>query len=213
MSGADVGDGWIWAGAAQRVSSMAQLTTQWTAPESTCWAAALPCAAIRCPSPTACARCCPCAQALSPRPPPPDLAGKEATYQAAVAAAQAGQPFAIVLGTGGTEAAALELARHYHREYRKAQQALAGELPHEPLWPVAGSSLPPLVFVAHPYSNSLPSALEALARLQQDGLLGRAVYLASAAAGNPQGEEGWATLKASLDVSGAWDWKEGGRGK
>jgi len=106
----------------------------------------------------------------------------------------------MVLGTGGTEGAALELASIYHREYRKAQQALAGELPHEPLGRAPAGAMPPMVLVAHPYSNSLPSALETLARMQQDGLRGRVVYLASAAAGNPQGEEGWATLAASLQV-------------
>lgn len=53
----------------------------------------------------------------------PAPAGQEAVYEAAVSAAQAGQPFAIVLGTGGTEAAALKLCSHYHKEYLKAQQA------------------------------------------------------------------------------------------
>ena len=38
--------------------------------------------------------------------------------------------------------------------------------------------MPPLLLVAHPFANSLPSALETLARLQQDGevaLRGRGV--------------------------------------
>ncbi|KAL4451867.1 hypothetical protein ABPG75_007529 [Micractinium tetrahymenae] len=131
-------------------------------------------------------------------------AGTEAVYEAAVSAAQAGQPFAIVLGTGGTEGAALKLAAHYHKEYQKAQQAAAGELPHEPLGWVAPTALPPLVLVAHPYSNSLPSALEALAALQQEGLRGRAVYLASAAAGSPQGEAGWAALRGALQSVRVW---------
>mgnify|MGYP001810355885 CR=1 FL=1 len=177
-------------------------------------AAALPCSTFR--------HCC--------------VAGKEATYEAAVSAARAGLPFALVLGTGGTEGAALQLARHYHREFLKAQQvcavpwrtavvlafvewgqrgrcrlchcwcqqsrrewaaqgtprngvaaqvlprgravpgfcrthpaparhsqrlqAAAGELPHEPLGTAPAGTLPPLLLVAHPYSNSLPSALE-----------------------------------------------------
>lgn len=79
-------------------------------------------------------------------------------------------------------------------------QAAAGELPHEPLGWVPPAALPPLVLVAHPFSNSLPSALEALAALQQEGLRGRAVYLASAAAGSPQGEAGWAALRGAVQV-------------
>ncbi|PSC69499.1 8-amino-7-oxononanoate synthase isoform A [Micractinium conductrix] len=132
-------------------------------------------------------------------------AGKEATYEAAVSAARAGLPFALVLGTGGTEGAALQLARHYHREFLKAQQAAAGELPHEPLGTAPAGTLPPLLLVAHPYSNSLPSALETLARLQQDGLRARCVYLAAAAGGgNVPGEHGWGTLQASLHAVRVW---------
>lgn len=46
------------------------------------------------------------------RPPPPGP-------QAALTAAREAQPFALVVGTGGTEGAILQLARQYHREYCK----------------------------------------------------------------------------------------------
>lgn len=62
-------------------------------------------------------------------------------------------PFAILVLTGGTEQRVLET-------WRQRQQLAAGE---------------PLLLVAHPDQNSLPAALEALARVQQDGARGRIV--------------------------------------
>jgi L-fucose isomerase-like protein len=56
--------------------------------------------------------------------------------------------------TGGTEGAILEL--------RESRQAAPDE---------------PVFLLAHPTSNSLPAALEVLARLQQDGIPGRILYL------------------------------------
>ncbi|EFN55854.1 hypothetical protein CHLNCDRAFT_22676, partial [Chlorella variabilis] len=58
----------------------------------------------------------------------------------------------------------------------------------------------PLLLVAHPFASSLPSALETLARLQQDGLHGRVVYLGSGA----QQDEGWATLQRALQGVRVW---------
>lgn len=65
-------------------------------------------------------------------------------------------PLAILVGTGGTEAEALRL--------RAAREAAA---PGEPL-----------LLVTLPAHNSLPAALEALARVRQDGGRGRIVHLA-----------------------------------
>jgi L-fucose isomerase-like protein len=72
-------------------------------------------------------------------------------------------PFLIVVATGGTEQAVLEVAR------RRAH-ACPGE---------------PVVLVAHPGHNSLPAALEALARLHQDGRRGRIAYVPEAEADEP----------------------------
>jgi L-fucose isomerase-like protein len=66
---------------------------------------------------------------------------------------QVEQPFVIVVATGGTEAAILEVAR--------ARRTI---VPYEPV-----------VLIAHPLHNSLPAALEALARLQAEGMPGRIV--------------------------------------
>ncbi len=66
-----------------------------------------------------------------------------------------GAPFLVVVATGGTEQAVLDTARHR-----------LAVCPHEPV-----------VLVAHPRHNSLPAALEALARLRQDGLRGRIAYV------------------------------------
>lgn len=63
-------------------------------------------------------------------------------------------PFFYLVVTGGTEGAILEL--------RASRQAAPDE---------------PVFLLAHPTSNSLPAALEALARLQQDGIPGRIFYL------------------------------------
>ena len=62
-------------------------------------------------------------------------------------------PLVVLVATGGTEAAILEVAR---------QRRVA--VPYEPV-----------VLLTHPLHNSLPAALEALARLQADGVRGRIV--------------------------------------
>ena len=63
-------------------------------------------------------------------------------------------PLFYLVVTGGTEGAILEL--------RNSRQAAPDE---------------PVFLLAHPTSNSLPAALEVLARLQQDGISGRIFYL------------------------------------
>ena len=64
-------------------------------------------------------------------------------------------PHVIVVATGGTERAVLDLVRHRHTA--------------EPWEPV--------VLVAHPLHNSLPASLEVLARLRHDGIAGRIVQM------------------------------------
>lgn len=66
-----------------------------------------------------------------------------------------GWPLAILVATGGTEAQILSLA---------AQRRAV--VPFEPV-----------LLVAHPLHNSLPAALEAMARLHNDGVHGRIVQL------------------------------------
>ncbi len=64
-------------------------------------------------------------------------------------------PLIFFVVTGGTERKILDL-------WEKRRQAVAGE---------------PVFLVAHPGNNSLPAALEVLARLQQEGTPGRIFYL------------------------------------
>ncbi len=66
-----------------------------------------------------------------------------------------GSPMVILVATGGTEAEILDLVRR--------RQAVA---PYEPV-----------VLVAHPLHNSLPAALEAMARVNADGQRGRIVQV------------------------------------
>jgi L-fucose isomerase-like protein len=66
-----------------------------------------------------------------------------------------GIPFVVVVATGGTEAAILDLVRRRH-----------AVVPYEPV-----------LLVAHPRHNSLPAALETMARIQQDGSTGRIVQV------------------------------------
>ena len=61
----------------------------------------------------------------------------------------------LLVATGGTEEVILEV-------WAERRRASAGE---------------PLFLIAHPGNNSLPAALEVLARLQQDGVQGRIFYL------------------------------------
>ena len=77
----------------------------------------------------------------------------------------------MLVGTGGTEATILRL-------HAARQAAVPGE---------------PLLLVTHPAHNSLPAALEALARLQQDGARGRIAHL-----GGPDDEPGLARLSEAL---------------
>jgi L-fucose isomerase-like protein len=64
-------------------------------------------------------------------------------------------PHVIVVATGGTEQAILDLVRRRH----------------------AAEPWEPVVLVTHPLHNSLPAALEALARLRRDGVAGRIVQV------------------------------------
>ncbi len=67
-------------------------------------------------------------------------------------------PHVIVVGTGGTEAAIVELIRHRH-----------AYVPSEPV-----------ILVAHGLHNSLPAALEALALVLESGIAGRVVQVEQA---------------------------------
>jgi L-fucose isomerase-like protein len=84
------------------------------------------------------------------------LAGLGGREVGRVAVAEAG-PVAVVVGTGGTEAETLRL-----RAAREA--AFPGE---------------PLLLVTIPAHNSLPAALEALARVRQEGGRGRIAHLSA----------------------------------
>lgn len=64
-------------------------------------------------------------------------------------------PHVIVVATGGTERAIIDLVRRRH----------------------AAEPWEPVVLVAHPLHNSLPASLEALARLRRDGIAGRVVQI------------------------------------
>ncbi len=70
----------------------------------------------------------------------------------------ANAPFLILAATGGTERRILDLLRERSRVTAE-----------------------PALLVAHPRHNSLPSCLEALARIRQDGGTGRILYLADPA--------------------------------
>lgn len=80
-------------------------------------------------------------------------------------------PLVYVMATGGTERTLLQL-----------QAARQAERPGEPV-----------ILVAHPGNNSLPASLEVLARLQQDELPGRIVFVRG-----PEDEAGFATLDAAI---------------
>lgn len=79
----------------------------------------------------------------------------EARLVAAVEAANTSLPMAVLVLTGGTERAVLAA-------WSARQQFLPGE---------------PLLLLTHAGHNSLPAALEALARLQRDGANGRIVMV------------------------------------
>ena len=73
----------------------------------------------------------------------------------AVGAASPTEPLAILVVTGGTE-------QHVLDACAARRQVVPGE---------------PVLLITHPEHNSLPAALEALARLQHDGIRGRIVTL------------------------------------
>ncbi|MDO9556868.1 MAG: fucose isomerase [Coriobacteriia bacterium] len=84
-------------------------------------------------------------------------------------------PLFYLVATGGTERVVLDLRA------KRAQSA-----PSESV-----------VLIAHPGNNSLPAALEVLARLQQDGEHGRILYLCG-----PKDDEGFARItQAAEDLS------------
>ncbi|MDO8880647.1 MAG: hypothetical protein Q7W44_07610 [Coriobacteriia bacterium] len=83
----------------------------------------------------------------------------------------------FLIATGGTESVVLDL-------YVARQESVADE---------------PVVLIAHPGNNSLPAALEVLARLQQDGVRGRIVFLRS-----PEDATGLAALDSALHDAGVW---------
>ncbi len=80
-------------------------------------------------------------------------------------------PVLFLIATGGTEGAVLELTE-------RRQKAVPGE---------------PVFLVAHPGNNSLPAALEVLARLHQDGLKGRILYVK-----DPQDAASLAVVSAAI---------------
>jgi L-fucose isomerase-like protein len=96
------------------------------------------------------------------------LGGREAGEAALTTA----DPLAVLVGTGGTEAEILRL-------HAARQAAVPGD---------------PLLLVTHPAHNSLPAALEALARLRQDGARGRIVHLPG-----PDDGPALARLSAAID--------------
>ncbi len=93
-------------------------------------------------------------------------------------APEAWQTPVFFLLTGGTEAAVLERWRAY-----RARVPRAG-----------------LLLLAHPGNNSLPAALETLARAQQEGAAGRLVYLTG-----PDDTAGWQALQEATRAFGAWE--------
>ena len=90
----------------------------------------------------------------------------------AEAVADGARPVAVFVATGGTERAILD-------GWAAQQQTAPGE---------------PLLLIAHPGNNSLPAALEVLARLQQDGRPGRIFYLRG-----PDDAAGLAEIAAAVE--------------
>ncbi len=90
----------------------------------------------------------------------PALERAGATLVESVEKAHPSLPMAVLVLTGGTEQVVLNT-------WAARQQFLPGE---------------PLLLITHPGHNSLPAALEALARLQRDGARGRIVMMPAAAA-------------------------------
>lgn len=86
-------------------------------------------------------------------------------------AASSDVPFLVFVATGGTEQIVLDI-------HALRAKDVSGE---------------PMLLIAHPANNSLPASLEILARLQQDGLRGRILYLRGA-----DDAEGLAHIEAAL---------------
>ncbi len=86
-------------------------------------------------------------------------------------------PLVVLVETGGSERTILDLWRKRLETAAKA----------------------PVLLVAHPGSNSLPASLEALARLRQDGLKGRILYLA-----DPGDEAGLSAVTEAVRDVDAW---------
>jgi L-fucose isomerase-like protein len=86
-------------------------------------------------------------------------------------------PVVILIATGGTERAVLDL-------WQQRQHTVPGE---------------PLLVIAHPGNNSLPAALEVLARLQQDGAAGRIAFLAA-----PDDARGLRVISEFVRNVGVW---------
>jgi L-fucose isomerase-like protein len=89
------------------------------------------------------------------------------------------EPLALLVLTGGTEARILDLLDRRH--------ALVAD--------------EPLTLIAHSEQNSLPAALEALARVRQRGGRGRIVCI-----DRPDDAEGLMRVSAAVDDSAAWNW-------
>jgi L-fucose isomerase-like protein len=81
------------------------------------------------------------------------------------------EPLCFLVATGGTESVVLDL-------YTTRQALVADE---------------PVLLLAHPGNNSLPAALEVLARLHQEGARGRIIYL-----GAPDDPAGLERLEGAL---------------
>jgi L-fucose isomerase-like protein len=86
-------------------------------------------------------------------------------------------PLAVLVETGGTERTILDLWR---RRLDTAAKA-------------------PVLLVAHSGGNSLPAALEAFARLRQDGMKGRVLFL-----GSPDSDAGLASIAEAVRDIDAW---------
>ncbi|MBE2198786.1 MAG: fucose isomerase [Anaerolinea sp.] len=93
-------------------------------------------------------------------------------------------PLCYFVVTGGTENAILG-------HYATRRQSIPGE---------------PVLLLAHPTHNSLPAALETLARLQQDGVPGRIFYLRSA-----EDEVGWWELATAVHNLTVWHYLQQAR--
>jgi L-fucose isomerase-like protein len=93
-------------------------------------------------------------------------------------------PLLILTLTGGTERRIIELVEARH-------VTVPGE---------------PVTLVAHPGQNSLPAALEALARVQQLGGRGRIVFM-----DGPDDPTGLAAVEAAADDAAVWTWMHSAR--